>query len=132
MRLTERKLRALIRSVIKESYDFPEEGGIELLEKLFMYMLPVGSSMQLPASGETLLMDKIKSKFNEKCGTCKTCKISDVVKTRNENGDPDGGATFTVSGDHGLCTMVLFMDRFSARGPSILPREEYNSMRGVS
>ena len=63
MRLTERRLRALIRSVIKESYDFPEEGGIELLEKLFMRMLPVGSTMHLSDSGETLLMDEIKRKF---------------------------------------------------------------------
>ena len=63
MRLTERRLRALIRSVIKESYDFPGEGGIELLEKLFMRMMPVGSTMNLSDSGETLLMDEIKRKF---------------------------------------------------------------------
>lgn len=128
MRLTERRLRALIRSVIKESYDFPEAGGIKLLETLFARMMPAGSTTNLSASGETLLMDEIKLKFNEKCGTCKTCVISDVVKTRDENGDPDGGATFTVRGDSDECTMVLFMDRFSARGPSILTQEEYNSM----
>ena len=99
MRITERRLRRVIRQVIRESYEFPTKSGMELLEKIYMDMVPVGGQF-VP------LMDSIKSEYTRNCGSCVSCEVFDVTKTGE-------GASFGVKSENGQeCQMVLRMNSF--------------------
>ncbi len=99
MKISENRLRRVIRQVIRESYEFPTKRGMELLEKIYMDMVPVGGQF-VP------LMDSIKSEYTRKCGSCVSCKVFDVTKTRE-------GASFGVKSENGQeCQMVLRKNSF--------------------
>ena len=105
MRVTESRLRRVIRQVIRESYEFPTKRGMELLEKIYMDMVPIGGQYNP-------LMDSIKSEYKRKCGSCVSCEVFDVTKTGE-------GASFGVKSENGQeCQMVLRMSSFG--GPEII------------
>ena len=102
MRLTESRLRALIRSVIKESYG--ESGGFHELEKHYMRMVRPGANYKP-------LKDVIMYEYERACGPCDDCEVYGVESFEH-------GVEFSVRGSNGqVCTGVL--ERSSFGGPII-------------
>ena len=105
MRMTESRLRRVIRQVIRETYEFPTKSGMELLEKIYMGMIPIGGSY-------LNLMDMIERAYGE---SCVSCEFVNVVPF--ETGD---GATFGIkeAGSDDVEQFELFLN--STNRPEII------------
>ena len=105
MRMTERRLKRVIRQVIRETYEFPTKSGMELLEKIFMDMIPLGGSYNLN------LMDLIELVY----GDCASCEFVNVVPFKT--GD---GASFGIkeAGSDDVEQFELFLN--STNRPEII------------
>tara|TARA_Y100001970_G_C14259751_1_gene878977 strand:+ start:103 stop:516 length:414 start_codon:yes stop_codon:yes gene_type:complete len=108
MRMTESRLRRVIRQVIRENY-FPTASGIELLEKIYMRMIPVGGSYNFS------FLELAERAYGK---SCVSCEFVNVVPF--ENGD---GASFGIkeAGSNDVEQFELFLN--STNRPEIIAKE---------